>query len=90
MAEDQKSEQRGDEAVRGRDVLTRIAIDCLKCGHCTSVAEEKLAHFGIEPKGSLVTLSKRLVCKVCGSKAVQTYRYVEDPDGPTLVPHDGT
>ena len=38
MAEDQKSEQRSDEAVRGEDLLTRIAIDCLKCGHCTSIA----------------------------------------------------
>ena len=26
---------------------TRIAIDCLKCGHCTSVAEEKLTYFGL-------------------------------------------
>ena len=66
--------------------MTRIAIDCLKCGHCTSISEEKLPAFGLEPKASLVTLTKRLVCKVCGSKSIQTFRYVEDPDGPTLVP----
>lgn len=66
--------------------MTRIAIDCLRCGHCTSMAEEKLPDFGLEPRASLVTLSKRLICSQCGSKAVQTFRYVEDPDGPTLVP----
>jgi hypothetical protein len=54
------------------------------------MAEEKLADFGLEPRASLVTLSKRLVCSKCGSKAVQTFRYVEDPDGPTLVPKQET
>ena len=78
MAEDQKSEQRSDEAVRGGDLLTRIAIDCLKCGHCTSIAEEKLVYFGIEPRCSLVRLSKRLVCKGVRQQAVQTFRYFED------------
>jgi hypothetical protein len=63
--------------------MTRIAIDCLNCGHCTSVAEEKLPAFGLEPKASFVTLTKRLVCKVCGSKSVEAFRYVEDADGPT-------
>jgi hypothetical protein len=66
--------------------MVRIAIDCLKCGHCTSIPEEKLSDFGLEPKSSLVTLIKRLVCKECGSKSVQTFRYVEDTDGPPLVP----
>jgi hypothetical protein len=65
---------------------TRIAIDCLNCGHCSSVAEEKLPYFGLEPDASLVTLSKRLVCKECGSKAVQTYRYSDDGPAPPLVP----
>ena len=48
--------------------------------------EERLQEFGMEPKASLVTLSKRLICKECGSKAVRTFRYVEDEDGPPLVP----
>jgi len=65
---------------------TRIAIDCLKCGHCASVSEEKLPFFGLEPGVSLVSLSKRLVCKKCGSKSVQTYRYLEDTNGPPMVP----
>jgi hypothetical protein len=66
--------------------VRRIAIECLNCGHCTSVAEEKLPAFCLEPKASLVTLTKRLICKVCGSQSVRTFRYDEDPDGPTLVP----
>jgi hypothetical protein len=68
--------------------MTRIAMDCLRCGHCTSISEEKLLDFGLQPNTSLVTLSKRLVCKECGSKAVQTFRYVDDPDGIPLVPRD--
>jgi hypothetical protein len=66
-------------------MATRIAIDCLKCGHCASVSEENLPYFGLEPNCSLVTLTKRLVCKECGSKAVRTYRY-EEGAGPPLVP----
>ena len=70
-----------------RDSSTaRIAMDCLKCGHCTSMSEEKLSEFGLAPQASLVLLSRRLICSKCGSKAVQTFRYVEDPDGPSLVP----
>jgi hypothetical protein len=52
------------------------------------VSEEKLPFFGLEPNASLVTLSKRLVCKKCGSKSVQTYRYVEDGDGPPMIPEE--
>ena len=50
------------------------------------MSEENLPEWGLEAGASLVTLSKRLICSKCGSKAVQTFRYVEDPDGPTLVP----
>jgi hypothetical protein len=64
----------------------RIAIDCLNCGHCTSVSQAKLSHFGLDPNVTLVTLSRRLVCKECGGKAVRVFRYVED--SPTLVPKD--
>ena len=65
----------------------RIGIDCLNCGHCSSVSEAKLPHFGLPPDTSLVTLTRRLTCKECGSKAVRAFRYVED-DGPPLVPQD--
>jgi hypothetical protein len=64
----------------------RIAIDCLNCGHCASISEAKLPYFGLKPDTSLVTLTKRLTCKECGSKAVQAYRYIDDADGPPLAP----
>src|SRR3954454_24227560 len=67
-------------------MATRIAINCLNCGHSSSLAEEKLPHFGLEPNASLVTLTRRLVCSECGSKAVQTRRY--QTDAPPLVPGD--
>ena len=86
MAQDQKSRQSGDEEVRGGDLLTRIAIDCLKCGHFTSIPEDQLTQFGMDAKAPLVMLIKRLVCKECGSRSVRCYRFVEDPDGPPLVP----
>ena len=66
--------------------MTRIAIDCLKCGHCTSMAEEKLPAFGLAAGTSLVTLTKRLICSKCGSKAVQAFRYVEDLTGRRWCP----
>ena len=64
---------------------TRIAIDCLNCGHSASLAEETLPTLGLQANASLVTLSKRLVCKECGSKAVKTCRYL-DRESPPLVP----
>ena len=69
------------------NALVRIAIDCLNCGHCTSVSQDQLSRFGLDPNVTLVTLSKRLVCKECGSKAVRVFRTVED--SPTLVPKHG-
>ena len=66
---------------------TRIAITCLRCGHRSSVSEERLPAFGLPSDASLVSLTKRLVCKECGSRSVQTYRYGEDDvDEPSIVP----
>jgi hypothetical protein len=65
----------------------RIAIDCLNCGHCTSVSQAKLSRLGLDPNVTLVALSKRLVCKECGGRAVRVFRYVED--SPTLAPKQG-
>jgi RNase P subunit RPR2 len=62
----------------------RIAIDCLNCGHCSSVSAEKQRYFGLPPDVSLAQLTKRLICKKCGSKAVQAVRYIED--APAVVP----
>ena len=74
-------------------VKRRIAIDCLNCGHCASIAEADLVTFGLEENASLVVLTKRLVCKECGSKAVRSFRFEDDEDqrdmlheSPPLVP----
>ena len=61
----------------------RIAIDCLNCGHCSSVSAENLRYFGLPPDVSLAQLTKRLICKKCGSKAVQAVRYIGD--APAIV-----
>jgi rubredoxin len=59
----------------------RIAIHCLSCGHATSLAEDDLPSFGLATDTPLATLTRRLVCRECGSKSVQTFRYVSDaPD----------
>ena len=69
--------------------MRRIALDCLSCGHASSVAEEKLPLLGLASDVSLAVLTKKLVCKKCGSHSVQAFRYVEDTEGPPLVPEDG-
>ena len=65
--------------------VMRIAIECLTCGHCGSLAERELPRFGLAEDTSLVTLTKRLVCQECGSRSVRAFRY--DPDAPPLAPH---
>ena len=64
--------------------VMRIAIECLTCGHCGSLAERELPRFGLTEDTSLVTLTKRLVCQECGSRSVRAFRY--DPDAPPLAP----
>ena len=64
--------------------MRRIAIDCLSCGHRTSVPEEKLPYFELEPDSSLVLLTERLVCVECGGRSVSTYRY--EDESPPLAP----
>ena len=64
----------------------RIAIDCLTCGHRTSVSQDKLPYFGLAADAALATLTKRLVCRESGSKSVQTFRYVGD--APPIAPDD--
>jgi hypothetical protein len=62
----------------------RIAIECLSCGHCGSLAERELPRFGLAEDASLVLLTKRLVCQECGSRSVRAFRY--DPDAPPIAP----
>jgi hypothetical protein len=65
----------------------RIAITCLSCGHRSSITEEQLPAFGLEPDASLVTLTKRLICRICGSKSVRTER-LDEHGGPSIVPSE--
>jgi DNA-directed RNA polymerase subunit RPC12/RpoP len=56
-----------------------IVVDCLTCGHHASIAQDDLPLYGLEPRTSLVTITKRFVCRQCGSRAVRAYR---EDDGP--------
>jgi hypothetical protein len=49
--------------------VARIAIDCLNCSHHGSMAEEDLPAYGLEPRASLVTLTKRYWPKKPPTKA---------------------
>ena len=62
----------------------RIAIECLSCGHCGSLAERDLPRFGLAEDTSLVLLTKRLICQECGSRSVRAFR--TDSDAPPLAP----
>ena len=72
--------------------MRRVAIDCLKCGHTTSMAESELEQLGFAADVSLVVVTKKLVCSQCESKAaVRAYRYIDDDmqpvfQGPSIVP----
>jgi hypothetical protein len=56
--------------------MARIALECLNRGHRASLTEDNLPAYGLEPGTSLVTLTKRTVCRQCecGSRAVVAYR----------------
>jgi hypothetical protein len=54
--------------------MKRIAVECLRCGHCSSFLEERLKAFGINPDAPMATFIKRLTCIECGSHSVRTYR----------------
>ena len=42
------------------------------------MAETQLQEFGLETNTSLVVLTKKLICRVCGSKAVRAFRFEDD------------
>jgi hypothetical protein len=62
-----------------------IVVDCLNCGHHADIPEDDLPIYGLEPGTSLVTLTKRFVCRRCGSRAVRAFREDGGP-APPLVP----
>ena len=55
--------------------MKRIAIECLTCGHCTSISEERLKAFGLSPDAPIAKFIRRLTCTECGSHSVRAYRY---------------
>jgi hypothetical protein len=55
--------------------MTRIAVECLSCGHCSSIPEERLKAFGISPDAPIAKFIRRLTCTECGSHSVRAYRY---------------
>ncbi len=61
-----------------------IAVECLNCGHCARITDGDLARFHLAKDVPLVTLTKRLACSECGSRAVQAFR---EDDSPSIVPH---
>jgi hypothetical protein len=66
--------------------VARIVLECLTCHHRGIMADRDMEDRGLQPATSLVTLTKRLVCRRCGSRAVKAYREPEDEPGPPLVP----
>lgn len=62
--------------------MRRVAIDCLRCGHTATIAEDDLENLGFSPDASLVLVTKRLICSQCQSKAVRAYRYIDDDSQP--------
>ena len=62
----------------------RFSIACLSCGHTGSLDDRELPQHGLPEDTSLVTLTRRLICQECGSRAVRAFRY--DPDAPPLAP----
>jgi sporulation protein YlmC with PRC-barrel domain len=58
--------------------MARIALECLSCAHRASMSEDDLPGYGLEPGTSLVTRTKRTVCRQCGGLVVVAYRLGKD------------
>lgn len=65
---------------------TRIAVECLRCGHRASIRESDLPEHGYATDAPLALITKRMICKECGSKALSAFRYTDD-DAP-LAPKE--
>ena len=55
--------------------MTRINIECLKCGHHGSMSEDELRKFGEKPDAPIAKFVKRLTCSKCKRGSVKAYRY---------------
>ncbi len=54
--------------------IGRICVECLRCGHCSSIREADLEAYGEEPGAPIARFIKRLVCQECGSHSVKAFR----------------
>jgi hypothetical protein len=54
--------------------MARIVVECLTCRHRAVMSDRDLQEHGSDSWISLVTLTKRMVCGRCGSRAVKAYR----------------
>ena len=57
---------------------TEIVIECLHCGHAALLHEADLKKYGEAPGASLVSLTRRLICKECKSGSVRAYRRIDN------------
>jgi hypothetical protein len=55
--------------------MMRVAVEWLRCGHCSSIPEERLKTFGFKPDTPIAKFIRRLTCTECGSRSVRAYRY---------------
>lgn len=61
-------------AARPHPAKTRIAVECLRCGHCGSIGEAQLRDYGEKPGAPIASFVKRLTCQECGSHSVKAWR----------------
>ena len=53
---------------------TVVCVECLICQHRAIMGATMLAAVGAPSDVSLVELSRHLVCSICGSRAIRTFR----------------
>jgi uncharacterized Zn finger protein len=49
--------------------MKRISMECLTCGHRSSIPEERLKAFRLSPDASIASFIRRLTCSECGATA---------------------
>jgi hypothetical protein len=54
--------------------MKHIVIECLSCGHCSSMPEECLKAFDLSPDAPIAKFIRRLTYSECGSHSVRVYR----------------
>lgn len=52
----------------------KICVECLGCRHRAVIDDERLRETGRSSDVSIAELSRSLVCRMCGSRAVLVFR----------------